>query len=108
MNILLILPTALVPTAYFFRINLRDHNAILKIQLCIALQTLSGVSGIRMSLTFRPPLQRASITALTTAGVAPIQPASPAPFTPKGLCGQGVTWLAVSNMGMSSALGMQS
>jgi hypothetical protein len=38
-----------------------------------------------------PPRCSASITALTTAGGEPMAPASPQPFTPSGLCVQGVT-----------------
>ena len=36
-------------------------------------------------------VEKASITALTTAGGEPMAPASPQPFTPSGLWVQGVT-----------------
>ena len=41
----------------------------------------------------------ASRTALATAGVEAIAPASPAPFTPRGFTGDGVTVRSVSNLG---------
>jgi hypothetical protein len=47
-------------------------------------------------------------TALTTAGGAPVAPASPAPFTPSGLEAVGASWLNCSSRcGMSLARGMQ-
>src|SRR5690606_15078734 len=57
----------------------------------------SGVRGISSSLT--PNGFSASMTALTTAGVAAIVPVSPIPLTPRGLTGEGVSVKAVSNFG---------
>ena len=45
--------------------------------------------------------------ALITAGVEPMQPASPQPFMPSGLPGQTVSVVITSNIGRSSARGMQ-
>jgi hypothetical protein len=39
-----------------------------------------------------PSGRSASITALATAGSAPVVPASPAPFAPSGLLGEGTEW----------------
>ena len=39
-----------------------------------------------------PSGRSASITAFATAGSAPVVPASPAPFTPSGLLGEGTEW----------------
>src|SRR6185437_6978902 len=50
-----------------------------------ARQTFSGVAGISNSLT-----PSASVTAFITAAGAAMAPASPQPFTPKGLDGQAV------------------
>ena len=47
----------------------------------------------------------ASSTALAMAGVAPIVPASPAPLTPSGFTGDGVTVLPSTYSGMSWARG---
>ena len=47
----------------------------------------------------------ASHTAPTTAGVAAIVPASPIPFTPSGLVGDGVTVRCVWMSGRSGAAG---
>ena len=44
-------------------------------------------------------------TALTTAGVAAIVPASPIPYTPSGFVGDGVTVRCVSMCGTSAADG---
>src|SRR5262245_42624477 len=49
----------------------------------IARHTFMGVSGMSMLVT--PYSLSASSTALTMAGGAPQQPASPAPLTPRGL-----------------------
>jgi hypothetical protein len=61
----------------------------------------SGVSGISRSATPRPA--SASRAALTTAAGAPIEPASPQPLAPSGLCvqvwvllGQGAQTLALN------------
>ena len=59
----------------------------------MARQTLSGLRG--MSTCFTPSGARASITAFTKAPVAAIVPVSPAPLTPRGLVGDGVTVRAV-------------
>ena len=48
---------------------------------CIACHTLDGVSG--MSICPMPSGLSASITALATAGIDPVQPDSPTPFTPE-------------------------
>ena len=55
----------------------------------IAFQTLCGLAGIGMSRT--PRLLSASMTAFMTAGADPMVPASPMPFTPSWLVGDGVT-----------------
>ena len=57
----------------------RDHRATSS----IAVQTRSGVAGSCTSVT--PRCERASTTALMTAGAAAIVPVSPTPFTPSGL-----------------------
>src|SRR5262249_11955180 len=75
----------------------RDHAAPPSL---IARQTRSGCSGMSMS---RAP--RASQTAPTTAGVAAIRAASPMPFTPSGLVGDGVTVRWVWIEGRSAADG---
>ena len=66
----------------------RNHLA-LPFVACIAAQSFSGLSG--MSMCLMPSGESASITALTTAGVEPIVPASPMPLTPSGLTVVGVT-----------------
>ena len=53
-----------------------------------AFHIFSGVTG--MSMLVIPLDQRASMTAFTTAVGAAIVPASPIPFAPIGLCGDGV------------------
>jgi 3-hydroxyacyl-CoA dehydrogenase len=68
-----------------------------------ARQTFSGVIG--MSIVVTPWGARASSTALTIAAGAPVAPASPAPLTPIGLCGQGTSLAASSKAGRSSARG---
>src|SRR5687767_5045555 len=50
---------------------------------CMARQTRSGVAGI--SMWRMPRWASASTSAFATAGMAPTQPASPAPLTPSGL-----------------------
>src|SRR5262249_10008707 len=64
---------------------------------CISRQIFSGLSG--MSTWRTPNGSSASITALTMAGVAPIVPASPTPFTPNGFTGLGVSVRSVSKRG---------
>ena len=58
-------------------------------------QTRSGVSGIA-SMWSTPSPDSASTTALTTAGVEAMVPVSPAPLTPSGLTGVGVSVRSVS------------
>src|SRR3989454_6597345 len=65
-----------------------------------ARHTFSGVIGISMWST-----PRASQTAFTYACDDAIVPVSPTPFTPSGLCGDGVTVEAVSIRGASRAVG---
>jgi hypothetical protein len=48
----------------------------------------------------------ASMTALATAAVEAIVPASPMPLIPSGLCGDGVTVWPVSKAGRLSARGI--
>src|SRR6476659_10973585 len=76
----------------------RDHAAP---PFCIAFQTVGGCSGMSRSRT-----PSASQTALTTAGVEAIVPASPMPFTPSGFVGDGVTVRCVWIDGISTADGM--
>src|SRR5262245_50627220 len=59
------------------------------LHLFISLQSFSGRSGRSTCLT--PKGARASITALATAGVEPIVPASPTPLAPSGLTVVGVS-----------------
>ena len=47
----------------------------------------------------------ASMTALDTAAVLAMQPASPTPFTPSGLTGDGVTVSPSSKLGSHEARG---
>ena len=70
----------------------------------IALHTFSGLAG--MFMCFTPNGASASITAFITAGDAAIVPVSPAPFTPSGLVGEGVTVRSVMIDGSQSAVGM--
>jgi len=58
-----------------------------------------------MSMYVMPSWRSASMTALTTAGVAAIVPASPMPLTPSEFDGDGVTVRSVSNTGSSPAVG---
>src|SRR5215212_9619782 len=67
-----------------------------------ARHTACGVAGIAMS-----SCPNASVTAFMTAAGAAIAPASPQPFTPSGLEGQGVTVMPTSKDGRSIARGMQ-
>src|SRR5436190_293201 len=70
----------------------------------IARQSRSGVAGIS---TWRTPrCASASTSALATAGMAPTQPASPAPLTPSGLVLVGTGLLLTSTALMSVARGM--
>src|ERR1700687_4795333 len=71
---------------------------------CIMCQIFSGVAGMSTSLT--PKGDRASTTALITATLDAIVPASPIPLTPSGLVGLGVTVAAVSKDGRSGAVGI--
>src|SRR4051794_24815967 len=47
------------------------------------------------------------VSASTPAGGAPIAPASPQPFTPSGLCVQGVSRVSTLKRGTSAARGRQ-
>jgi hypothetical protein len=58
-----------------------------------------------MSRWRTPRWASASTTAFWTAGIAPIVPASPIPFAPKGFSGVGVSVRAVVKLGSSAALG---
>jgi len=53
-----------------------------------------------------PSGRSASITAFATAGTAPVVPASPAPFTPSGLPGEGTELSYRRISGCSSARGI--
>src|SRR5918998_3271513 len=80
----------------------RDH-ALAPFARWNALKTRSGVVGISMSVT--PSGAKASMTAFTTAGGAAIVPASPMPFTPRGLVVEGVTVDSRVKDGSSAAEG---
>ena len=69
----------------------------------MASQTRIDPSGMLRNVT--PSGRTASITALSTAGVAAIVPASPTPLTPIEVVGDGVSVRSVSNDGTSAALG---
>ena len=58
-----------------------------------------------MLMKLTPSGRSASITALVTAGVAAIVPASPTPLTPSELTGHGVSVRSVSKLGSSAAVG---
>src|SRR5262245_60867354 len=70
----------------------------------IARHSRSGVAGI--SMWRMPRCESASTSALATAGMAPTQPASPAPLTPSGLVRVGTGLLLTSTALMSVARGM--
>ena len=69
----------------------------------IASHTRSGVAGMSMCRT--PRCATASTTAFWTAGVAPMVPASPMPFTPSGLRCVGVAMSRRVKLGSSAADG---
>ncbi len=69
----------------------------------IARHTRSGVHAIRTSST--PNCRSASTTALTTAGVDAMVPASPTPLTPSGLVVDGVSVRSVAKDGRSGGAG---
>src|SRR5438045_7631009 len=69
----------------------------------ITLQTSSGLIGISRCRT--PNGASASTIAPTTAGVAPIVPASPTPLTPSGFTGDGVSVRSSSKFGTCFARG---
>src|SRR3954453_8783307 len=69
----------------------------------IARQMRSDVVG--MSICRTPRWATASTTAFCTAGVAPMVPASPMPFTPRGFSGDGVAISTRSKSGSSAAEG---
>ncbi len=56
-----------------------------------------------MSMCLTPRWDTASTTAFWIAGVEPIVPASPMPFTPSGFRSVGVSLLASSKLGRSGA-----
>ena len=58
-----------------------------------------------MSMSVMPYGDRASTTALMTAGVEAIVPVSPTPLTPSGFVGLGVTVRSTSYDGSSAADG---
>ena len=58
-----------------------------------------------MSMWSTPRCDTASITAFWIAGVEPMVAASPMPFAPSGLCGDGVTVERTSELGISAADG---
>ena len=70
----------------------------------MASHTRPGCIGISRCRT--PSPESASTAALTTHAVAAIVPASPMPFTPSGLEGDGVTVRAESMRGSSAADGI--
>src|SRR5207245_8575472 len=80
---------------------LRDHDAFLPFRI---FQIFSERRG--MSICVTPKGASASTTALTTAGVDPIVPASPTPLTPNGFTGDGVIVRSSSNSGKSCARGI--
>ena len=47
-----------------------------------------------------------SISGFITEGSAPVQPALPQPLAPNGLVVAGTGWLALANIGASSARGI--
>ena len=65
------------------------HAAARRSAVRIACHSRSGVTG--MSICSMPSGASASTIALTSAGGAPIAPASPAPFRPSGLVRHGTT-----------------
>src|SRR5680860_236670 len=69
----------------------------------MAFHTRSGVHGIMMSLA--PNWRTASTTALTTAGVEAIVPASPTPLVPSVLVVEGVVLWSTSKLMVSAAVG---
>src|SRR5580704_2485157 len=69
----------------------------------IASQIRIGLSGMLMKST--PRGRSASITALVTAALAAIVPASPTPLAPSELTGDGVSVRSVSKLGSSAAVG---
>src|SRR6516164_2193600 len=70
----------------------------------IADQTRCGVAGMSM-LEMRCARHSASMIAFMIAGHDPMAPASPAPFTPSGLCLQGTLCVSNAIAGTSSARG---
>src|SRR5215467_14799798 len=68
----------------------------------IAAHTRSGLAGMSMCRT--PRCDTASMTAFCTAGIDPMVPASPIPFTPSGLMVVGVSLATSSNDVSTSAV----
>ena len=59
--------------------------------------------AIKIGLGSMPPFLSAGMRFAIAAGV-PIAPASPTPFAPSGLCGDGVSTNAVATGGISAAV----
>src|SRR5262249_8855662 len=85
-----------------FAEDLRRHHFAWPSRM--ARQSRSGVAGISMWRT--PRGESAATSALATAGMAPTQPASPAPLPPSGLVLVGTGLLLTSTALMSVARGM--
>src|SRR4051812_1178359 len=86
---------------YEFRVRAEAARPGMTVYPWIACQTRSGDAGIARLL-----LPIASVIALITAADAPIAPASPQPFTPRGLPGHSVSVVETLNDGRSSARGI--
>ncbi len=105
----LLLPDALIAaTAIEYDVTLYAKNVLSYLLLlpcaaCIASHSFGAVYGI--SIWSMPRGASASITALATAGGAPLQPASPTPLTPSGWNGFGVTVSPRMSGGISLARG---
>src|ERR1019366_10366554 len=82
----------------------RGNHFALLLPFCMSFQIRSRLNG--MSTCRTPNGERASATALSSAGVAPMVPASPTPLTPRGFTGEGVTVRPVSINGISDARGI--
>src|SRR6476619_5606889 len=94
------------PDHFFLDFGVRhlSHCSYQAFPLPIARQTRSGVAGISMCLT--PNSESALTSAFATAGIAPTQPASPAPFAPIGLVLVGTGLAFTSTAQKSWARGM--
>ena len=83
-------------------VGLPPYSATTPFSLRIS-HTRSGLIGISTCVT--PRWDSASTTAFAIAGGAPTVADSPTPFAPSGWCGDGVTVCAVSQAGVSTAVG---